>query len=51
VRAPHRVDCGSAQTLLARWLPDPAARRKLLLDTPALVPMPGYPENNGIGLT
>lgn len=35
VRVTERIDYGPGLTALARWLPDPADRRKLLWDTPA----------------
>jgi predicted TIM-barrel fold metal-dependent hydrolase len=35
VRVPHRMDYGPVFDLLAHWLPDPTARRKVLWDTPA----------------
>ncbi|MDO9404621.1 MAG: amidohydrolase family protein [Polaromonas sp.] len=35
VRVPHRMDYGPVRALLDRWLPDPAARRQVLWDTPA----------------
>ncbi len=35
VRMDHRVDYGPCLAALERWLPDPAARRQVLWDTPA----------------
>jgi len=34
VRVPRRLDYGPVQQMIARWLPDPADRRKLLWETP-----------------
>jgi predicted TIM-barrel fold metal-dependent hydrolase len=35
VRVPRRIDYGPTLNLLARWLPDPADRKRVLWDTPA----------------
>lgn len=35
LRAPARIDYGPELALAARWLPDPAARRAVLWDTPS----------------
>ena len=34
VRMDHRVDYGPCRAALDRWLPDPAAQRQVLWDTP-----------------